>query len=459
MNILPADITKKIVRILALVFFALLVGSYFLPDRIIDSVAKSNYYEQASKIHAILRWGTEFSAIVLVMTAFFNHLVLKNLTVFAVIPLSLLEMIFARNLVSFYDAKWCIVYFAVTVAVQFITAVLVMTDMIIKKEFRFNNPYDYLNFIFVGLGFVFISMPIFFPQIFFGYTLLFVKIFNFWHWLYIGVIFAEIAVLYYAFRFKNHNTRWAVVVALSMGLFISYNSLFLKSFNLNRLPIQLCNLASYLVMILCVFRWKYLFNFMFLINITGALIAIIFLDMDKDYGVGYFWNVHFLAEHAQAFVIPTLIMGFRLFPRMDKKSLLTAFIGYNIYFAFCFTVGGLVNVFTSANSDFVPLNYFYMFDLQKAIEYFPILGFLRRSPNFTIRYFTVNLGLLLFVYIGFFTAVLLFYWAVQEIYKTTDDAFELRRSRIDMWERLTGKKSKLLREYPIDSTKPQKEYR
>jgi hypothetical protein len=48
---------------------------------------------------------------------------------------------------------------------------------------------------------------------------------------------------------------------------------------------------------------------------------------------------------------------------------------------------------------------------------------------------------------------------VQEIYKTTDDAFELRRSRIDMWERLTGKKSKLPREYPIDLIEQPKEYK
>jgi uncharacterized membrane protein YwaF len=459
MKILPADSMKKITRIFAVVFFVLLVGGYFLPDRVINAVADVSYAEHVTKIHAVLRWGMEFSAITLVIASFFNFRVLKNLSVFAVLPLSILEMIFIPDLASFYDAEWCVAYLSASIVIQFITAVLIMTDMLLKKEFRFNNWRDYLNFALVGLGLTAISMPVFFPQIYWGYTKIFIEVFKPLHFLYIGITLAEIAVLYYVFRFKDYRIRWAVVTAIALGLFISYNSLFLKQpFNLNRLPIQLCNLASYLAVICVIFRWKHLFNFMFLVNITGALVAIIGLDMSADLGLGYFWNIHFLVEHMQAFVLPALVMGFRLFPRMDKKSLLSAFVGYNVYFIFCLVTGGLVNIFNYEPGGSI-LNYFYLFNIDTAIEYAPFFGFLTRSATFTIRNFTFNIGLIFFIYFGFFVLVLLFYWVLQMFYKMTDDAFELRRSRINIWERLTGKKSRAPLEYPTDPVKLRKEHK
>jgi uncharacterized membrane protein YwaF len=457
MKILNADIMKKIARAFAVVFFIMLAGGYFLPDRITEAIADVPYAEHAAKIHAILRWGMEFSAILLVITAFFNFRVLKNLTVFIVIPLSVLEIIFVSNLSSFYSAEWCKAYLIVEIIVQLITSVLIAADMFCKKEFRFNDWHDYLNFVLVGLGITAISMPVFFPQIYWGYTKIFVKVLNFWHLLYIGVTLAEIAILYYTFRFKDYNTRWAVIVALALSLFISYNSLFLKRpFDLNRLPIQLCNLAAYLAVICVIFRWQHLFNFMFLINITGAAIAIIGLDMSENLGLGFFWNVHFLIEHTQALVLPALIMGLRLCKRMDKRSLLSAFVGYNIYFFFCLLTGGLVNIFNYQPGGFI-LNYFYIFNIDKAMEYAPFLWFLTRLPSVTIQYFTFNIGLIFFIYFGFFILVLLFYWLLQMFYNMADDAFELRRSRIDIWERLTGKKSKLPLEYPADPIKTRKE--
>ena len=52
------------------------------------------------------------------------------------------------------------------------------------------------------------------------------------------------------------------------------------------------------------------------------------------------------------------------------------------------------------------------------------------------------------IFVSFLALCLVWYWATQKLFAINDDRFELRKARIDLYEKITGKKSKSLREYP-----------
>ena len=70
-------------------------------------------------------------------------------------------------------------------------------------------------------------------------------------------------------------------------------------FSIPRLPVQLCNLAAYFYMIAIIFKNQKLFNFCYIINILGALIAILAPDLNP--GPLGFWNMHYTFEHIHPF--------------------------------------------------------------------------------------------------------------------------------------------------------------
>lgn len=54
---------------------------------------------------------------------------------------------------------------------------------------------------------------------------------------------------------------------------------------------------------------------------------------------------------------------------------------------------------------------------------------------------------MLIIYVAFMALVLVWYWMIKKIYLIVDDHNELRKDRIDLYEKYTGKKSKSVKEY------------
>lgn len=224
-------------------------------------------------------------------------------------------------------------------------------------------------------------------------------------------------------------------------LFFEYNSMYLMGFSISRLPLQLCNLGAYLFLIALIFKWRPLFNFAFLANTVGTIIAILMPDISG--GIFGFWNVHFLYEHMLVFIIPILALALRIFPRIKVDALKHFAIGFAIYFAVVLVAGTILNGFSQQIGQAV--NYFYIFDLEKAFGYF---SFLRWSGDIVLRMgpFVLYPVFQLAIYLGFQFLVWLFYLLVQKMFKVADDKLALRKSRIDLYEKITRKKSKA----PID---------
>ena len=281
-------------------------------------------------------------------------------------------------------------------------------------------------------------MPPYVPQSLVGYSRILAKIGSPFHLCWIAFCVLVFFVLYFVFRFKDYKTRYMLCIYLSIALFYHYNSIFLMGFSLPRLPIQLCNLAAYLYIIALALKKNKLFQFCFLANVTGAIVALVASDFSGG-GALAFWNMHFVFEHTLVFLVPALAMGLRIFPRIGKKAIKYTFIGYTIYFVFCFATGMLINGYSDVTG--VKVNYFFMFDLDKAFSYFPFLKF---SKNYMVHLgrFEFNPMIISIIYAAFFLFCLLLYLLTKFLYKFEDDKLEMRKSAIDLYEKRTHKKSK-----------------
>ena len=109
------------------------------------------------------------------------------------------------------------------------------------------------------------------------------------------------------------------------------------------------------------------------------------------------------------------------------------------------TSGVLLNAYGTTEMNRV--NYFYLFSLDKATSYIPFIKFVDKFP-ITINGFTFYPLLMAIIFVSFLTLCFVWYWLTQKLFVMNDDHFELRKARIDLYEKITGKKSKAMREYP-----------
>ena len=306
-----------------------------------------------------------------------------------------------------------------------------------KHIFNVKDKKEWIHFL-VGIPLILLQvMPVYIPQSLLGYTAVGI------HTPWMIIIVIETIALYYFFRFKSYDTRYQLVLFLTLVLFYHYDSLYLQGFSIPRLPIQLCNMAAYFYMIAVIFKSKKMFNFCYIVNMVGTLIAILAPDLN-DGPLG-FWNMHYMFEHMLVFIIPVLCAALRLFPRVDKKALKHMFVGFVLYFVFCLTSGVLLNAY--ATNEFNRVNYFYLFSLDKATSYVPFIKFVDKFP-IVINGFTFYPVLMAIIFVSFLALCFVWYWLTQKLFAMNDDHFELRKARIDLYEKITGKESKALREYP-----------
>ena len=213
-------------------------------------------------------------------------------------------------------------------------------------------------------------------------------------------------------------------------------------FSIPRLPIQLCNLAAYLYLIAIPFKCQKLFQFCFIANLTGALLAIFLPDfMPGAFG---FWTMHFTLEHSLVFMVPVLAMWLRIFPRVTRSALKYSFIGFSIYFVFCLTVGTILNGYADVTG--FEVNYFFLFDLDKAFAIFPFFTFAERV-HWQFGRFEIYPIFVLTIYVCFQLLCVVYYHVIRFIYNFEDDHMALRGSAIELYEKRTGKVSRRKKEF------------
>ena len=340
------------------------------------------------------------------------------------------------HLVPWFRYAYFILELAVAIAIPLIIQI---RD---KHVFAVKDKTEWKNFLITLPLLVILMMPVYAPQSLFGYSKMIASQGSDYHIGWIIILLIATLVLYYAFRFKGYRERYMLCVLLTIILFFHYDSLYLMGFSIPRLPIQLCNLASYFYILAIPFKMKRMFQFCFLTNVTGALLAIILPDFVP--GAFGFWNMHFVLEHSLVFMIPILAMGLRIFPRVDRKSLKYMFVGFSIYFVFCLTSGMILNGYSKETG--FEVNYFFLFDLEKAFAQFPFFKF---TENFYLGFgrFGFYPLFVALIYVCFLLLCCVFYYVTKLLYRVEDDHLALRNSAIDLYEKVTGKTSARPRDF------------
>lgn len=408
------------------------------------------YYDATDPLQTILRWGYYLNYAVLPMAVFFSSRLFRNIACYVCLPFSLLCTVFYNDFMRYFLAEegrglhmasWFrYAYFAF----ELILAIAVPIIMAIKEKhlFKFKDPREWAKFL-IATPFIFILMiPVYAPQSLFGYSKLAAKQGSLYHYGWLAIVLIVTIALYYIFRFRRYNERYMLVVFLTIVLFFHYDSLYLMGFSIPRLPIQLCNLAAYFYMIAIIGRLPRMFQFCFIANVTGAIIAMLLPDFLP--GAFGFWNMHFVLEHSLVLIIPALAMGLRIFPRVEIKSMKYTWVGFSLYFVFCLVTGMILNGYSKETG--FEVNYFFLFDLDKAFGLFPFLKF---TENFCIRFgrFYFYPVFVSIIYTAFMAMCFAFYAAVRFLYKMEDDHLQLRLSAIDLYEKLTKKTSKAPKEF------------
>lgn len=403
------------------------------------------FYDSSDVPQALLRWGYYLNYSVLPMAVFFNSRLFRNVASYVCLPFSLLSCVFFNDYMPYFldeqgrgihgAPAFRYVYFIIELSIAIAIPILIM--LCHKHVFKIRDGREWLNFLTAVPFMIMLVMPVYVPQATIGYSKLSATQGSGYHFFWIAMLLLVTFSLYYVFRFKPYNERYMLCVFLTIVLFFHYDSLYLMGFSIPRLPIQLCNIASYFYMIAIIFRLNKMFQFCFIANVTGAIIAIILPDF-LDGALG-FWNMHFILEHSLVLIIPALAMGLRIFPRVTPSSLKYMWIGFSIYFVFCLSVGIILNGYSDVTG--FEVNYFFLFDIDKAIEYFP---FLRPIGNVYFKFgrFGFYPIFVLGMYLAFLCMCVLFYRAVKFFYTVEDDHLELRGSAIELYEKISGKKSK-----------------
>lgn len=439
----------RLLKILAILFCTLGFFRQWMTDGIcyvinggwFDGV----YYKATDYLQIILRWGY-FSAYSLIPLAVFTKVrVIRNIAGYVTVPFAVLSAVFFDDFLHYFtvsnphglqvNTTLRIALFAIELALAIAIPVLVhITD---KHVFKVTSLAEWMNFAFALVGVAIVSVPTYLPQAFFGYTDLKPDYFSSFHLSWLAATLMVIIILYYLFRFRPYQDRYALCLFFVLSLFFHYNSMYMMGFTLKRLPFQLCNIAAYFILIAAVFKLKKFFHFVLLANTVGTIFAM----LGPDFGTGAtsFFTVHFVYEHALVLIAPALLAGLRIFPRVTLKSLKPLLIGFTCYFLFCFVTGTILNGYADVTGERV--NYFYMFDLDLAMKYFPIFTF---STNyfFTFGRFVVYPIVVSIVYVGFLGLCLLFYTAVRLLYRFEDDHLALRASGIELFEKITKKPSR-----------------
>lgn len=290
-----------------------------------------------------------------------------------------------------------------------------------KHLFNFKDKKEYLYFFVVLIPSLLECVPIYVPQHIFGYSNIIFSAWSIPHILWILIVIGEIIVLFYIFRHKSSENKLILCFILSLSLVLQYSQMFgALSIKLERLPLQLCNLGAYFILISLITKNKHIFNFTVIVNVVGVIFALAQPDL-KNLGLFYLFNMHFIFEHSNVIIIPILALLLQLFPRLDKQTLKDCLIGFTIYFVSVLFLGTLFNSIQSVTGNkFYHANYMFMFDKAKAIKLLPFL-----EPVFNI---TIKLGehvtfypvVQILVYVVFAGVCVGLYYLIQLIYKIKD---------------------------------------
>jgi uncharacterized membrane protein YwaF len=222
-----------------------------------------------------------------------------------------------------------------------------------------------------------------------------------------------------------------LVLSMAWALMMQFSQMFTATAELNlmKLPLQLCNLGSYLALIMLAKKSDKIFHFTLIVNVVGAAIAFCVMDISTDAShISRLWVVHYIVEHTKVLAIPVLSLVLRIFKPIEKRSIKHFSIGFTTYYLFVFVFGTISNgIYRMLEGqhiqNFFYTNFLFMFDQEKAGD---LVGFL--EPLFDIGVirigtFEIYPVIQLLVYVVFMTVCLSLYVVIHAKTKRQRDDY------------------------------------
>lgn len=244
--------------------------------------------------------------------------------------------------------------------------------------------------------------------------------------LYLGIFL--LFFFYLAYRSKPFDERSFALIALSLSAYVNFFSV--ERTGLSGLPLHLCNTAIVMMLVTYVFRLRGLFYFTYLVNVLGALFAILMPNTDSlltEPGTVIFWY-----NHLYAFALPILGVALRFFPKPNFKLVLRAIGVFTIYFVAIAFIDGWFNN-APFNTDGKLVDYFFLYSA------FYVNKFSFVKPIYDIEWRILdNAGntiiLLrpmyqLAIYVIFIASMFLLWGIYAALFRVSDDHKELTRRK------------------------------
>lgn len=417
----------KLAKISVLIFMGLTFLNILLPDEFVIGIANLGY--KPSTIQMLIRWLNYVSFLVLPIAIFFDKRIFKKLAIYFCLPIALLMLLFAKDIIVGYISElgtgicdirylpvWlsnfmknkifrAILFYLISLTQIFSIILVYFID--IKKEktiFSFDKYEKLLLFTMIILLSISIIPTYALEGIFGTYTNYIFKAYSSLHYVWIIILISEVIIFTILFKNRSYEDKYILVLILALSLLIQFSQLFstLGELTCKRMPLQLCNIASYTILISIVFKKRGLFLFNILVNVAGGIIALLVMDVEGDKGILYWSNIHYIVEHNNVILVPLLCLILGIFEPLEKKDFKLFIIYFTSYYMIVYILGTLFNtLYTVTGSNYFYCNYLFMFDQETAAR---LVGFAGKLFDIKLSIGPVTLYpvVQILIYIAFF---------------------------------------------------------
>jgi uncharacterized membrane protein YwaF len=411
----------KLSKIFLLTYMILTFVSILLPDELVIGITKLDY--RIDPFQMIMRWLQFVGFLVLPVAVYFDKPTFKKLAVYFCLPVAIIFMFLFKDMLPGFTSELgtgiasirylpefisdfmrngvvrTIIFFVMMLSELATIALIILRD----KSFLKFMKQDIMPFIVLLVALTVSIVPIYAPEAIFDHqSNIDFTMFSVAHIAWMALIVGESIILHKIFKNKDYDSKYILVLILSLCLLVQYNQMFSSQGELNckRMPLQLCNLAAYLTLVSVVFKNRKVFLFNILVNVAGAIIAVLILDGDNS-GVISKGNMHYIVEHHNIIITPILCLNLGIFDPI-KKGEFKSFVKYfTIYFIAVLIIGTIFNGLAVAlDSNWFKCNYLFMFDQAKAKKLIKIAGALF-EPSIKIGYFTLYPIIQITIYVVF----------------------------------------------------------
>jgi len=385
----------KLSKCLLVAYMVLTFIGILMPDGFVIGIR--NIDHRLSPFQMIMRWLNYVSFIILPIAVYFDRPTFKKIAIYFCLPVTIIFACLFGEMLPYFtspegtgicDIRFFPAFipntlrngvfrgflFFGTVLVQLATIVFIFLRDIHVWKFA---KKDIFPFAIILVLCIFSIMPVYALEgIFDTHTNVIFSFMKPMHILWLLFMIAEVTVFTLIFKKRPMEDRYILVLILSLSLLLQFNQLFssLGELTCKRMPLQLCNIAAYLIFISIATKNRRMFLFNILVNVAGGIIAALVMDVENN-GILNKANIHYIVEHNNVIVVPllALILGvFEPITMKDYKSFILYFTGY---YLIIFVLGTTFNsIYAATDNRWFYCNYLFMFDQETAAELVPFAG-------------------------------------------------------------------------------------